>query len=98
MPENAYRTAHLHQHLVRSAQAMRGGYEAARARYLHPDWPLCSAGCGWPLHPAATMGWDGTPGVYDTHPTCDPEAMAPTTQTETTTDDRRRGDRRHTDA
>lgn len=31
----------------------------------HPDWPLCSTGCGWPVDPAA-----GT-----IHPTCHPDGL-----------------------
>ncbi|WP_326564528.1 hypothetical protein [Micromonospora peucetia] len=32
----------------------------------------CASGCGWPVAPAATAGPDGTPGVFDRHPGCEP--------------------------
>jgi len=44
---------------------------AAAAVQAARGWPPCGAGCGWPLHPAAAAGPDGTPGVYDRHPGCE---------------------------
>ncbi|MGK5737249.1 hypothetical protein [Micromonospora sp. URMC 103] len=32
----------------------------------------CAAGCRWPVHPAATVGNDGTPDAFDVHPGCQP--------------------------
>lgn len=32
----------------------------------------CASNCGWPVHPAAAAGADGTPGVHDRHPGCEP--------------------------
>ncbi|MFI6238366.1 hypothetical protein ACIBEF_00640 [Micromonospora sp. NPDC050795] len=31
----------------------------------------CAGGCRWPVDPAATLGADGTPGVFDRHPGCE---------------------------
>lgn len=67
MPTRAYRTRELHDHRIRSTS--RGGPQAARARRLHPDWPPCTADCGWPVHPAALNGG------HTTHPTCDTIAV-----------------------
>lgn len=36
-----------------------------------PDPGLCT-GCGFHLHPAATVGNDGTPNAFDRHPGCQP--------------------------
>jgi hypothetical protein len=62
MPENAHRMWHLRLHGVQSHAGRTP--ELARALRLHPDWPLCTAGCGWPLDPAAAAGG------HTTHPGC----------------------------
>ena len=61
MPENAYRRGHLWSHLAAST---REPVSLARLKRLHPDWPLCTAGCGWPVDPAVQA---------DIHPTCAPD-------------------------
>ena len=61
MPENPYRKGQLWSHLA--AQTVRS-FGEARIRHLHPDWPTCSAGCGWPVDPAALDGG------FTAHPTC----------------------------
>lgn len=65
MPENAYHKAHLYSALAASTVEP---YSLSRLRRVHPDWPPCAAGCGWPVNPAALEGG------YDTHPACDPRA------------------------
>lgn len=60
MPERPYRLRELHDHAVRSH---RRPPDQERALRLHPDWPLCRAGCGWPVDPAAGPG--------PIHPGCD---------------------------
>lgn len=61
MPERPYRLGELHQHGVRAHAGRTPDLE--RALRQHPDWPLCAAGCGWPLDPAAGA---------TTHPGCEP--------------------------
>lgn len=73
MPENAYRRGHLYSHLA--AQTTEP-YSLARIKHLHPDWPLCTAGCGWPVDPAALVGG------YTTHPLCGKEMSHPRTTVE----------------
>jgi hypothetical protein len=65
VPENAYRRGHLYSHLAASTVQP---YTLTRIRRLHPGWPDCAAGCGWPLDPAARAGG------YDRHPACDQPA------------------------
>lgn len=73
MPARATRRAELHQHLVR-AHAGRAP-ELVRARRLHPEWPQCAAGCGWPVDPAALAGgWDTHPGCGRARPEPRPRA------------------------
>lgn len=67
MPARPYRTRELHDHRARSTN--HGGPQAARARRLNPDWPECSAGCGWPVNPAALDGG------HTAHPACDTAAV-----------------------
>lgn len=62
MPENALRGYHLHQHLARSTYGWPP--EKYKALRLHGDWPLCAAGCGWPVDPAAN----------NVHPGCEENA------------------------
>jgi hypothetical protein len=60
VPENPYNMAHRW-----SQVAQTSSYALARIRHVHPDWPECAAGCGWPVNPGALAGG------YITHPMCD---------------------------
>lgn len=63
MPENAYRLASLRSQLCGGTRLPWLPLDQVIALRRHPDWPLCTAGCGWPVDPASGA----------THPGCEPD-------------------------